>query len=306
MPTPLDPPYAPFTAADAAEHGISRRRLRTLLGQRKIRRVLHGVYQCTDVVDSIESRVLAASLVLPSHAVICDRTAAWIHGVDTLWTRELEVLPPLDLVVPRSFAPRERSGLRNGERDFADHDIMMINGLLVTTPLRTAMDLGCKLPRRDALAAVDAFMRVHGLTHTDFIAELARFRGRRGVVQLRVVVTAASPLAESPGESWTRMCLLDAGLPPPVLQYSIRVGGYELYRLDLAYPGHRICIEYDGVEFHETQEQRAADTERRDWLRANGWTVIVVTKDDLDNASVERWTAQVRTLLGRRTPWPRG
>jgi hypothetical protein len=306
MPGLLEPPYTPFTAADAANHGITRRRLRILLDQRKIRRVLHGVYQCTEADDSIEARAKAAALVLPPHAVICDRTAAWFHGIDTLWSRELEMPPPLDLIVLRSFRARERAEWRNGERDLADHDLMTIFGLRVTTPLRTAMDLGCKLPRRDALAALDSFMRVHALTHDDFLAELPRFRGRRGVIQLRVVIALASPLAESPGESWVRMCLVDAGLPTPVLQHSIRVGGFELYRLDLAYPAHRICIEYDGVDFHETEDQRAADAERREWLRENGWTVIVVTKDDLDKAAVARWTSDVRTVLTRRTPWPRG
>lgn len=252
------------------------------------------------------SRAQAAGLILPPHAVICDRTAAWLHGIDVLRYRELEVLPPLDLVVKRSFSPRTRRSWRNGQRDLADRDVMIIHGLRVTTPLRTTMDLGCKLPRRDALAAVDAFMRVHGLTRRDLEAELPRFRRRRGVVQLRVVIAVASPLAESPAESWMRMCLVDAGLPPPVLQHSIRVDGYEIYRLDLAYPHHRLCIEYDGAEFHETDEQRAADAERREWLRANGWTVIVLTRNDLDSESVDRWTSQVRTVLGRRTPWPRG
>jgi len=306
MPELLDPPYPPFTAAQAAENGISRRRLRTLLDRREVRRVLRGVYQSTSSDDTLHSRARAAALVMSDQAVICDRTAAWIHGVDVLRYRELEFLPPLDLVVLRSFSRRERSGWRNGERDLAPHDFMLVAGLRVTTPLRTTLDLGCKLPRSHALAAVDAFMRLHMLSRRELEAELPRFRGRRGVVQLRSLLPVASPLAESPGESWVRMHLIDAGLPPPHLQYSVIVNGRELYRLDLAYPLHRICIEYDGVEFHTLDRDREADRERRDWLRARGWKVLVITKDDLEPAAVERWTAEVRALLTRPTRWPRG
>ena len=36
--------------------------------------------------------------------------------------------------------------------------------------------------------------------------------------------------------------------------------GVPLFRLDLAWPKHRVAVEYDGEEWHErTEEQRAAD-----------------------------------------------
>lgn len=306
MPVLLAPPFAPFTAAEALAAGVSRRRLRTLVATGEVRRVLHGVYQASEATDTVQNRAAAASLVLPAHGIICDRTAAWVHGVDTLRFRELEVLPPIDVVVLRSFTPTARSQWRNGERDLSNHDLMTVSGVRVTTPLRTALDLGCKSSRRDGLAALDAFMRMHEISHDDMYDELPRFAGRRGVVQLRSLLLHADPRSESAAESWIRMCLIDAGLPTPVVQHSVEWGGYELYRLDLAYPRHRLCIEYDGVEFHSSEQQRAADQERRAWLRAHGWSIVVVTREDLGGDAVDRWTSQVRSVLHRRTPWPRG
>jgi hypothetical protein len=306
MPSPLEWPYPPFTVADARASGISRQRLRRLLGQGQVRKVLRGVYQSVEAPDTIESRAQAAALVMPPYAVVCDRTAAWIHGVDVVRYREVEVPPPLDVVVLRYSRRQNRSEWRNGERDLAPDDVMRVTGLRVTTPLRTALDLGCKLPRRDALAAVDEFMRVHELTKDDLRRELPRYFRRRGVVQLRAVVSAADPRPESPAESWVRMSIIDAGLPMPEIQYSVVVDGTERYRLDLAYPLHRICVEYDGVDFHTAADDRNADEKRREWLREQGWTVLVLTKDDLRKGAAAEWLAELHARLFERTPWPRG
>jgi very-short-patch-repair endonuclease len=77
------------------------------------------------------------------------------------------------------------------------------------------------------------------------------------------------------------------------------LNGREL-RLDLAYPKHRVCIEYDGAEFHTSPAQRIHDEDRRALLRQHGWTVIVVTKADLDRDAISRWTGEIRAaLMGR-------
>ena len=52
-----------------------------------------------------------------------------------------------------------------------------------------------------------------------------------------------------------------------------------LYRLDLAWPQLRIALEYD---WHAAHAGRAAEDEaRRADLRARGWIVVVVRKEDL-------------------------
>lgn len=284
----------PFTAQQACGAGVSTKQLHGLAHAGMVRRVLRGVYVSTDLPDTLILRAKAASLVVSPFGVLCDRSAAWVHGVDTFAYRELEILPPLETFVLRDLPRIRRTGIVGGRRDLAARDVMDVVGIRVTTPLRTALDLGCSLGRRDALAGLDGFMRLHGVTLDDLRFELPRYFRRRGVIQLRHLIAVASPKAESPGESWTRMAMIDVGLPQPELQFEIHHAGRVIYRLDLAYPKHKICVEYDGREFHEAPERRRADAQRREWLRRHGWTVIVVTKDDFDAESVQAWTSEVR------------
>jgi very-short-patch-repair endonuclease len=96
--------------------------------------------------------------------------------------------------------------------------------------------------------------------------------------------------------------MLDAGLPAPVPQFRVMVNGRERFRLDLAYPELKICIEYDGEQFHSSPEDRARDRARREWLRRHGWIVIVVTKADLRRDSTSTWLHDVRRAVQARTP----
>jgi hypothetical protein len=258
---------------------------------------LHNVYLLEDVPDVTEIRAAAALLVVSPAAVVCDRTAAWIHGVDVFKYHELDVLPRLETFVLRGNWRTRRPETSGGERDLAEHDICVVSGLRVTTPLRTALDLGCCLSRRDALAALDAFMRLCGITRAELLAELPRYFRRRGVVQLRHLVPLADGRAESPGESWTRLEIIDAGLPKPEPQYWVMHAGRAVFRLDLAYPHARVCVEYDGREFHEGEEADTHDEARRAWLRRRGWTVIVVDKDSFTDEALAAWLDELRVAL---------
>ncbi len=111
---------------------------------------------------------------------------------------------------------------------------MELYGVTVTTPLRTALDLACNLRRREAMAAVNAFARSHGVTAEQMGAELRRFRGRRGVRQLRDLISLLEPLIESQRESWLWLEIHDHGLPLPVPQHWIDIDGVPTYRLDFA------------------------------------------------------------------------
>ena len=296
-------PHVPFTWTDARRLGLSRRHVDELVRTRELRRILRNVYVDARVPDSLDLRAQAAALVLPSHGVFVDRTAAWLHGVDILDYRELEILPPLECVVLRDRSRIERPECVGGERDLAPYDLMRVYGVRVTTPLRTALDLGCVLRRPDGLASLDRFARLHGITREHLEASLPRYRRRRGVVKLRGLVPLVDGRSESTGESRTRLAVHDAGLPPPVPQHWVLHHGEPLFRLDLAYPKHRVAIEYDGEQWHDrTQEQRDADRARRTWLEQHGWTVIVVRKGDFSPEGLTRWLGELRDALrpGRR------
>lgn len=293
-----DFPDRPFTLAMAEESGIRRHRVHLAARDGMLRRVLRGVYVRADLDDSIELRAMAASLVVGSSSVITDRTAAWIHGIDVFTYGEKDVPPPVEACVLRWRSRSRRAGVDGRTRDLAAGDVMRIGAVRVTTPLRTALDLGCHLRRQDALAALDQFMRHHGITREQLTTAAVRYFRRRGVIQLRQLIPLADCRAESPRESWTRLAILDAGLPCPELQHWIEIDGVPRYRLDLAYVRLRIAIEYDGEEFHDrTDEQKRHDAERRAWLEDHGWTVIHVKRGDFTGGQLDRWIGELRAAL---------
>lgn len=293
-------PDGPFTLDEVDMVGIPRHRVYEGVTNRELSRVVRGVYVRAGTELGTLGRAAAASLVVSRHAVLCDRTAAWLHGVDVWRYAQLDVEPPLDCFVFRGKDPMSREECRGGSRDLIREDWDWIGRVRVTTPLRTAVDLACLLPRREALAAVDALMRVHELKPEDLQRLIRRYRRRRGVVQARQIVSLADPRAESSGESWTRLELIDRGLPVPELQYWVTVSGVPTYRLDLAYPHARIAIEYDGQRHHTSATDRAHDDARRAQLRRLGWHVVVVTKHSFTDEAARAWTQRVRELLKAR------
>ena len=97
------------------------------------------------------------------------------------------------------------------------------------------------------------------------------------------MVGLVDPRAESPGESWLRLRMIDAGFPAPVPQVVVSDGSTE-YRIDLAFldrlPGRarRLALEYDSDRWHGTARQQAADESRRRDLRRMGWEVMSVRR----------------------------
>ena len=294
-------PDVPFTFRQAEALGLTDHLLRKGLNDGDIRRVVRGVYAPKFLADTVSTRAEAVRLVARPHQIVCDRTAAWLHGVDAFGLTDNAVLPAVEVCALRGRAVTQLGGVDGRTRDLRPEDVMDLDGLRVTTPLRTALDLACALGEHRALGALDQFMRHHGVTRWEMQRLLPRYRRRRGVIQARRLIPLADPRAESPMESWVRLDIHRAGLPTPDLQHSIRHEGVLLYRLDHAYPAHRVAVEYDGEEWHQrTEEQRTKDRKRREWLCRHGWTVIVVDRDGMHDPS-QRWLHELREALRPRT-----
>jgi hypothetical protein len=210
---------------------------------------------------------------------------------------ELDLLPPLESCVLPGHEPTERQEVVGRTRDLRSEDVVVIGGVRVTTPLRTAADLLCLLPRRQALAAADALMREHGFTTADLRRLLIRYFRRRGVVQARSLAPLVDARSESAGESWARVAIVDHGLALPEPQHWVCVDGERIYRLDLAYPHARIAIEYDGAAHHTSPADRRRDEQRRSWLRARGWRFIILTKDSFTGEAIPTWIGELRSML---------
>lgn len=302
FPLPLD---APFTSEQAAAAGISRWFIRLLLDRALIRPVLRGTYVAAQARDTVDLRAAAVRLVVPDTAVVTDRTAAWLHGVDILPRSALREAPPL-CVFGSTGSRLRRPEVTSGVRTLSAHDVTIIRGVQVTTALRTALDLGRSLWRFDALAALDGFLRL-GLPHDELLGSIERFRGERGVIQLRCLAPLADPRSESAGESALRLHWLDTGLPRPELQWWVHDdNGVPIFRLDLALPELRYAAEYDGERFHG-EDRREHDARRRGWLDTErGWVIGVFDKGDVYGRTGDpgtRLIAGVRCARRRSGLW---
>lgn len=292
---PLD---EPFTAA------TSRLRSRDLVALERsghLRRLCRGVYVGSQTPDTLALRARALAVVLPAGAVVTDETAAWLHGIDLLPANALDAVPDVQVFHRDRGGRIMRDGVISGQRAMPRSDITQIAGVPVTTLLRTGCDLGRLQWRDRAFAGLDAILRA-GVDPDSLVEEVGRFRGFRGVRQLRALAPLADPRAGSVAESMLRLRWLDAGLPPPQLQIPVDGPG-TTYFLDLGLEEVHYAVEYDGVAFHTAPEDVEHDRLRRDWIRTHTpWIVEVVTRDDLFEHP-ERFEARLRrgVAAARRT-----
>lgn len=278
FPPPLD---GPFTTRQGVEAGVGRHSLNALADRGLLRRVLRGVYAASQAPDSVTARARALALVLPPCAVVTDRTAAWLHGVDVLKRGAHLKAPPIDVCETVDSRVR-RPGVDGRRRMLLDTDVMEVHGIPVTTPVRTACDLGRKLWRFDALGAIDGFLRL-GLPQEALLEEIARFKGFRGVVQLRTLAPLGDGRADNMAESALRLHCYEAHLPRPEPQFAICDDyGREIYYLDVPFPTVRYAAEYDGEANHTEAEDVEHDAERRGWIeRERHWVIDAFRKEDV-------------------------
>ena len=281
FPLPLDRPFTYRLAQ--REAGLDGNDLGWLVDNGYLVRPIKGVYVAAQVPDSVDLRCACLRLVVPPDAVICDRHAGWLHGAEM-------VLAPgehLALAPIRIFLPAGRGRLRNGladsgERSFRLDDVVELNGLRVTTPIRTAWDLGRNRWPERSLPALDQMLRLGMFSKEELVAGVGRFRGMRWVRVLRVMVPIADGRAESPPESVLRLRWIEVLVFEPIPQFEVWAGGEFLARLDLAREELQWGAEYDGDEWHSTPEQLAHDRARRTLCKERAdWLITPFRKENL-------------------------
>ncbi|CAN5295366.1 hypothetical protein BH20ACT5_BH20ACT5_06950 [soil metagenome] len=146
----------------------------------------------------------------------------------------------------------------------------------------------------EAVVALDVLLRT-GVVRVDRLAQAAAtLPPGRASARVRRAVELADGRSESPQESRLRMILVLGGLAGPEPQYEVRLGRRLLARVDLAYPEHRLAIEYDG-RWHDGKGSFTKDRRRLKALAAAGWRVIPATAADLHHPG--QLVASVRAAL---------
>ena len=262
------------------------------------RRLFPDVYACAslDVTHARRARA-AAALAVPG-ACISGRSAAVLWGVPIA-----DADDDIELTVPPSCRAGSVRGIRLSRRNLRDDDVVIRDGVRMTTALRTAIDVARIEPLEEAVVAVDQIVGAGLVTLEQLRLAVAGLRGP-GCRSVRRVAELADGLAESPQETRVRLVVLGSPLPPPVAQYTIRAAdGRFIARGDFAWPEAKVVLEYDGI-WHGQPQQVGRDRRRLNELTAAGWTVVFATAADLRDpaALIARLSA---ALSSPRYGWTR-
>jgi very-short-patch-repair endonuclease len=202
---------------------------------------------------------------------------------------------PVELIVPHR-GQRRPDGLHIRRERLMTDEVCEVEGLPVTTPVRTAFDLARRGGLVDRVVAVDALSNAHRFDPPQVLGLAERYRGARGTGGLAEVVDLADARSGSPMETRLRLLIVRAGLPRPEVQWPVQD---QLTRtavwLDLAYPEQRIGIEYDGG-VHTRADTVLRDIGRHTALLDQGWRVYRYTKLDVRHRP-DRIIAQLRRAL---------
>ncbi|HEX2895945.1 MAG TPA: type IV toxin-antitoxin system AbiEi family antitoxin domain-containing protein [Marmoricola sp.] len=264
----------PFTPAMAAAGGLGRTALERLHREGRVRRLLRGVYVDATVPLSESVRAQALALLVRDRQVVVGATAAWLYGVE---------LPRTDpqAPMPVEVQGRPRAGRVGRPVRCIARDLQTVHGVVCTTPLRTALDLGRELAPDRALPALDGLLRVGGFSHAALLAELPRFAGQPGVGQLRELAALCDGRARDAAESVLRLRWLHGRLPTPTP--GLPVPGHGGHRLALGLEGHRFGAVLAG------RLPGAVLTA----LSAHGWRVVELGADRVLRADAALVTAHL-------------
>jgi hypothetical protein len=269
----------PFLGSAAIRRGeLTRNDLR-----RRFRGVYRDVYMDSSAALTAIKRARAAWLATGSTLV--GISAAAVYG--TRW---------LDANRPAEIARADRhsqSGIVAHSWELAPDEVCLVASMRVTTPARTAFDIGRTTPQADAIPILDSLMNATGLRSAEVVALADSRKGTRGIRRLRTALDLVDGGAESPQETRVRLLLVGAGLPKPETQIEFR----DLHiRVDMGWREWKVAVEYDGVHHWTDSHQRSWDIERIAQLEAAGWVVVRVSADMLNRPDVivERVRAKLR------------
>lgn len=285
-------------------HGaLPRTRAAELFGEHHVRAALQSglvvslwrgvLVDATRLADPV-TRASAAAHLAGIDATISGPTAARLQGCTAA-----EALPT-HVLVPYGHWLRSRPGLVVHNGPDRDADRIDLDGLPVLALERVVTDLLCTAFPPDAFAVLDQCLALAldpEATRKRIDERIACRTDPRGTRRAAAMLAVATGSALSPPESWATWHVVDLGFPPPQVNWPLRSpDGTTLFLLDLAWPEHRIVVEYDGWATHFGRE--TPDAERQVHLERRGW--IVIRADVADLRDRTRLAADLDDAFRRR------
>lgn len=258
----------PFRGTEALAAGIvTPHRLRT-----EFAKIHRDVYVRRGQMLTPVTRAVAAWLWSGRAATVAGLSAAALHR--TAW---------IDHWLPAELNRRSRdktAGIILHSDTLWDDETCLRDGIRMTTPARTAFDLGRRKGLINAVIRLDALANATELKVADVEVLADRHRGARGLVQLRRMLPMVDGGAESPYETRTRLALVAGGLPRPRTQIEVlNEWGAVLARIDMGWEEWQVGVEFDGAHHWTDAAQRTRDIDRLADLEARGWKIVRVSAD---------------------------
>lgn len=172
----------------------------------------------------------------------------------------------VDVLVERASGGRSSGRIRRHGRDLDRVEIIAHQGLLVTSPAQTVVDLARQVRFADAVVCIDSVLhrkRKPGrLAVKDEVLErVAASEGLRGWKRARVASEFSTDLSDSVEESHSRVQIHALGFPEPILQHSFSDHDGPIGDADFWWPEFEHVGEFDGLSKYLDASFRNGRTE---------------------------------------------
>lgn len=290
----------PFTVADATFAGLSPRRWRHGSLERFGRGIrMEGATAALPLSVRVRPFIEVNERCAASHF-----TAAELNGLPQ--RRQNEGLEVYHLIRPEGAAHLARPYVIVHRMKLFDDEVMLVDGLPVTTPERTWLDMAEILSVDEIVAMGDSCVRVPRLELEgsdqpmcyidDLQRMIRRHKGKRGLLKAKEAMELIRVGSDSPQETLLRLALVRAGMPEPELNVAITDdAGIPHHEPDLSYRKYRIGLEYEG-EHHGDGGQIVRDIARSERYAALGWIEVRISKRHMLNNARQAVT-KVRSAL---------
>ena len=263
-----------ITLRQAMACGMSAESVRRRVEAKRWSRVRPGLFLIPGFQPSLRGRLLAATVALG--AVVSHESAAELQSLPGVQTG-------LAVVTVRTRTTNRFPDVRvHQTTDLASGSVIELEGIPVTDPVRTVIDLASSMPVPAIGRMVDHLV-VGGQATIDQIGDavldLAR-HGKPGMKTMHSVLEFREGegfMGESGLEMWALRLLRRWGFPDPELQYPLPWRSARKGRVDFAYPHIRLIIEIDGRAWHTTLEAFEGDRLRDNHAQLAGWRVLRIT-----------------------------
>jgi predicted transcriptional regulator of viral defense system len=244
------------------DSGIAPSTLRRSIERGALEVVCRGVFRLPGSPRSEEQRLWAAHLRVGSESVVAHGSAARLWGL-----KSIEQCRPT-LVVPHRLSPRVGSGMIvHRTRRLDEPDIGDVNGLPVTQPARTLVDLSAETGKARLTAALEEAHYNKLVGYLEVGRTLLRLGepGRRGAVLLGELLdarTSGRNLEQSVLERLLSELFEAAGITEVIRQNPLQSHGGVDGLVDAFLPRGAVIAEGDGRRWHSRCADMVKDRQR--------------------------------------------